>query len=375
MENLILNKKYYYSWWKNIDKTIFSIIVLLFVVGLFFSLVSTSLVASNKLNTNDFSFFFKHSIFIFLGLLIIFFISSIDIKKLYKFSVFMFFLSIFFLILVPLIGVEVKGSKRWLDFILVPRFQPVELIKPFYIVMISMILSNNFNLNINYKYFVSLLIAIFIASLLMIQPDIGQTLLILSSWAILIFTSGVNIYIFSIFILLSFSSLLYVVMFVPKFAYIQKRIFSFFNSETGTHNFQSDKAIESISSGGFFGKGLGEGTLKNRVPEAHTDYIVSVISEEYGVISIILIIILFLVYIYCVFKKISFEEDEKIKLILTGCISLILIQALVHIGVNIRLFPTTGMTLPYLSYGGSSIISISFLSGIILNLTKRRVIR
>ena len=114
----------------------------------------------------------------------------------------------------------------------------------------------------------------------MIQPDIGQTLLILSSWAILIFTSGVNIYIFSIFILLSFSSLLYVVMFVPKFAYIQKRIFSFFNSETGTHNFQSDKAIESISSGGFFGKGLGEGTLKNRVPEAHTDYIVSVISAS-----------------------------------------------------------------------------------------------
>ena len=157
--------------------------------------------------------------------------------------------------------------------------------------------------------------------------------------------------------------------------YIKMRIISFFNSETGTHNFQSDKAIESISSGGFFGKGLGEGTLKNRVPEAHTDYIVSVISEEYGVISIILIIILFLIYIYCVFKKISFEEDDKIKLILTGCISLILIQALVHIGVNIRLFPTTGMTLPYLSYGGSSIISISFLSGIILNLTKRRVNR
>jgi len=165
MENLILNKKYYYSWWKNIDKTIFSIIILLFVVGLFFSLVSTSLVASNKLNTNDFSFFFKHSTFIFLGLVIIFFISSIEIKKLYKFSVFMFFLSIFFLILVPLIGVEVKGSKRWLDFILVPRFQPVELIKPFYIVITSMILSNNFNLNINYKYFISLFIAHFYCSL------------------------------------------------------------------------------------------------------------------------------------------------------------------------------------------------------------------
>ena len=151
------------------------------------------------------------------------------------------------------------------------------------------------------------------------------------------------------------------------------RILSFFNSETGTHNFQSDKAIESISSGGFFGKGLGEGVLKNRVPEAHTDYIVSVISEEFGVLSIIFILFIFLIFIYFVFKKIRFEDDIKIKLILTGCISLILFQALIHIGVNIRLFPTTGMTLPYLSYGGSSIISVSLLSGIILNLTKRRI--
>ena len=113
--------------------------------------------------------------------------------------------------------------------------------------------------------------------------------------------------------------------------------------------------------------------LKNRVPEAHTDYIVSVISEEFGVLSIIFILFIFIIFIYFVFKKIRFEDDVKIKLILTGCISLILFQALIHIGVNIRLFPTTGMTLPYLSYGGSSIISVSLLSGIILNLTKRRI--
>ena len=126
-------------------------------------------------------------------------------------------------------------------------------------------------------------------------------------------------------------------------------------------------------SGGFFGKGLGEGTLKNRVPEAHTDYIISVISEEFGVISIILILFIFLSFIFLVFKKIDIENNNKIKLILTGCITLILMQAMIHIGVNIRLFPTTGMTLPYLSYGGSSIVSVSILSGIILNLTKRKL--
>ena len=373
MVSLSSIKKHYYSWWKNLDKPIFSIIIILFVTGLFFSLVSTSLVASNKLNTNDFSFFFKHSIFIILGLSIILFLSSIDKNKLYQFSILMFCISMVLLILVPVIGVEVKGSKRWLDFILLPRFQPVELLKPFFVVIVSLILCSKYQLNLSIKYLISLLVALSVSLLLVIQPDIGQTLLISSCWAILVFVSGINIYFFLIFALFSVLSFLYLVVFVPKFTYIKMRILSFFNSETGTHNFQSDKAIESISSGGFFGKGLGEGVLKNRVPEAHTDYIVSVISEEFGVLSIIFILFIFLIFIYFVFKKIRFEDDVKIKLILTGCISLILFQALIHIGVNIRLFPTTGMTLPYLSYGGSSIISVSLLSGIILNLTKRRI--
>lgn len=373
MVSLSSIKKHYYNWWKNLDKPIFSIIIILFVTGLFFSLVSTSLVASNKLNTNDFAFFFKHSVFIILGLSIILFLSSIDKNKLYQFSIFMFCISMVLLILVPVIGVEVKGSKRWLDFILLPRFQPVELLKPFFVVIVSLILCSKYQINLSIKYLISLLVALSVSMLLVIQPDIGQTLLISSCWAILVFVSGINIYFFLIFALLSVLSFLYLVVFVPKFTYIKMRIISFFNSETGTHNFQSDKAIESISSGGFFGKGLGEGILKNRVPEAHTDYIVSVISEEFGVLSIIFILFIFIVFIYFVFKKIRFEDDVKIKLILTGCISLILFQALIHIGVNIRLFPTTGMTLPYLSYGGSSIISVSLLSGIILNLTKRRI--
>ena len=109
------------------------------------------------------------------------------------------------------------------------------------------------------------------------------------------------------------------------------------------------------------------------VPEAHTDYIISVISEEFGVIAIMLILILFLTFIFSVLKKVNKEQNDTVKLILVGSVSLILLQAMIHIGVNIRLFPTTGMTLPFLSYGGSSIISVSILSGIILNLTKRKV--
>mgnify|MGYP001284725269 FL=1 len=363
----------YYEWWKNVDKFIFSLIILLFLTGLFFSLVSTSLIVSDKLETNDYSFFFKHLIFIFLGIMVIFFLSSINQNKLIKFSIIIFFISLIFLILVPIIGIEVKGSKRWIDLYLLPRFQPIELVKPFLIIFISVILSSQKYTNIYIKYLFSFLITLVVALLLTAQPDIGQTLLVFFSWSILIFTSGISIIFLMILFLSLFFVFSYLIFFVSKFAYIKNRLLSFLDKETGTHNFQSDKAIDSIVNGGFFGKGIGEGTLKSRVPEAHTDYIISVISEEFGVIAIILILLLFLILIYSVFKKVNSESEEKIKLILVGCTSLILMQAMIHIGVNIRLFPTTGMTLPFISYGGSSIISISILSGIILNLTKRKI--
>ena len=147
------------------------------------------------------------------------------------------------------------------------------------------------------------------------QPDIGQTLLVVFSWAVLIFTSGINIFFlfgFSLFVLSS--SNLFDYLCALSLIIFKVESFLFLIEMTGTHNFQSDKAIESITSGGFFGKGIGEGTLKNRVPEAHTDYIISVISEEFGVVAIILILLLFLVLIYMVFKKINFEKSEKDKI-------------------------------------------------------------
>ena len=363
----------YYEWWKNIDKFIFSLIILLFVTGLFFSLLSTSLLVSDKLDTNDYAFFFKHLSFVFLGLVIIFMLSSINEEKLFKISPVIFIISLVFLFLVPIIGIEVNSAQRWIDLYLLPRFQPIELVKPFLIILISLILSSEKYTNIYLKYFLSFLITLIIVLFLAIQPDIGQTLLVLFIWSVLIFISGINV-IFLVASGLIFSiSFYFFINYVSKFAYIKNRILSFFNAETGTHNAQSEKAIDSISSGGYFGKGIGEGTLKNRVPEAHTDYIISVISEEFGVLAIILILLMFLIFVYSVFKKVYLVNEERIKLVLVGCISLILVQAMIHIGVNIRLFPTTGMTLPFISYGGSSIISISILSGIILNLTKRKI--
>ena len=373
MKNISSLDLIYYNWWKNIDKTIFLLIIFLFSLGLFFSLVSTSLIASDRLDTNNYFFFFKHLAYIFIGLITLVFFSSLSEKNLFRISIYLFFITLFFLFLVPIFGTEVKGSKRWLNLFFLPQFQPIELLKPFIIIFVATILCSEKNYNIYIKYLLTIIAIIPTGLLLIMQPDIGQTLLVFLSWAILVFVSGINLLFILLFISFTILTLLYVVFFIPKFIYIKSRILSFFNPDGGTHNFQSDKAIEAISSGGFFGKGIGEGTLKTRVPEAHTDYIVSVISEEFGVIAIILLLILFLFFVYSVFKKIYLEKSEKIKLVLTGAISLIIFQALIHLGVNIRLFPTTGMTLPFLSYGGSSIVGVSILSGIILNLTKRKI--
>ncbi len=373
MLNYNLIYKFYYEWWKNIDKKIFILVVLLFSLGLFFSLASTSLIASDKLDTNNYFFFFKHLIFISIGMIILIVFSSLSEKNLFKFSMYLFFLSLFLLFLVPILGAEAKGSRRWLNLFFLPRFQPIELVKPFIIIFITTILCSEKNFNIYFKYLLTFIAIIPVCLLLMMQPDIGQTLLIFLTWSVLVFISGVSLPIILGVISFSLLSLAYMVFFITKFAYIKSRIQSFFNPIDGTHTFQPNKAIDAISSGGFFGKGIGEGTLKNKVPEAHTDYIISVVSEEFGVVTIILLLVLFLFFIYTVFNKIYLEKNEKNKLVLAGSVSLIIFQALIHLGVNIRLLPTTGMTLPFLSYGGSSIVGVSILSGIILNLTKRKI--
>ena len=369
-----LNKLFnlYYGWWKNIDKFILFLILFLFSLGLFFSLVSTSIIASDKLNTNTYYFFIKHLLFFILGVFILITFSAIDKSRLFQISKYLFIIFFIFLALVPFIGIEVKGSMRWIDLPLIPRFQPIEILKPFLIIIISNVFTLNNQRHLYFKYLFSFLIIFPVILFLISQPDLGQTILIVLTWFSLIFVSGINLLYFFGFFILTFSILFYLILYVSKFEYIKNRLFTFIDPNSG-NNYQSERASEAISNGGFFGQGIGEGTLNLKVPEAHTDYIISVISEEFGVIIVLAIMIIFLILSYNILKKINNENDDKVKLILVGITSIILFQTFIHIGVNIRLLPTTGMTLPFLSYGGSSIISASILSGIILNLTKRKI--
>ena len=258
-----------------------------------------------------------------------------------------------------------------MDLPILPRFQPIEILKPFFIIIVSSVLSLS-NKKLYFKYFFSAIILIPVLLILISQPDIGQTLLITTIWLALIFVSGINIFLFFSFIITAGITVSYLIIFVPKFEYIKFRLISFLDSSTG-NNYQAEKASDAIINGGIFGKGIGEGTLNSRVPEAHTDYIVSIISEEFGAIIVIGIMIIYLVLSYKVIQKIKVTKDHNIKLILIGSISIILVQSFIHVGVNVQLLPTTGMTLPFLSYGGSSIVGTSIISGVILNLTKRKI--
>ena len=153
MLNNNLIYRFYYDWWKNIDKSIFLLIIFFFSLGLFFSLASTSLIASDKLDTNSYFFFFKHFIYICLGVIILIFFSLLSKKILFQISIILFFVTLFFLFLVPIIGTEVNGSKRWLNLFFLPRFQPIELVKPFTIILLASILSSEKDYYIYYKYF------------------------------------------------------------------------------------------------------------------------------------------------------------------------------------------------------------------------------
>jgi cell division protein FtsW len=180
----------------------------------------------------------------------------------------------------------------------------------------------------------------------------------------MIFASGFNMILLSILGLAILSFIALLIFFFPeKFGYVFLRIKIFFDPKVGD-NFQSQIALDAIKQGGLSGQGMGEGILKDKVPEAHTDYIIAVISEEFGAIFVLFIG-------YKVLNKVFSEQDEFLKLTLLGLVSLLMIQTIIHIGVNTRLLPTTGMTLPFLSYGGSSLIGSSIMAGIILNFTRK----
>jgi cell division protein FtsW len=360
------------NYWRNIDKKILLSFLLLFFLGLFFSFSSTSSLAGERLNKDYYFFFMKHLSFTILALVIMISLSALNTKLLKKLVLPLFLISLVFLVLVPIIGVEVKGAKRWLDLYFF-RLQPIEILKPFFILMTVRILTLDKFKNSQMKYFLSFLLLCLIIILLVGQPDLGQSILLMGSWVFIVFISGVSISFLVAFFSIFAISLISLIFLLPdKFGYIINRLTTFFDPNQGD-KFQTSSALDAIKLGGLTGQGMGEGILKDSVPEAHTDYVIAIISEEYGSIISIMIILIFLYISFRIIKNCFNQEDQFIKISLCGLATLLIFQTFIHAAVNTNLIPTTGMTLPFLSYGGSSLIGSAILAGIILNYTKNKV--
>ena len=359
------------NYWRSIDKKILLSFFILFFLGLFFSFSSTSSLAGERLNKDYYFFFTKHLIFTFISISIMIFISIIKTEIFIKLIIPLFIIAFLFLALVPIIGIEVKGAKRWIDFYFF-RLQPIEILKPFFILMAVKILTFERFKNSQIKYLLSFILLCCVIILLIDQPDLGQSILITFSWVATVFISGVSLIYILIFFLIFLTSISFLLLFLTeKFTYVINRLIVFFDPSQGDQ-FQSSSALDAIKLGGLTGQGMGEGILKESVPEAHTDYVIAVISEEYGSLVSILILTIFLYISFRIIKN-SFNQDSQfLKISLSGLATLLIFQMFIHAGVNTNLLPATGMTLPFLSYGGSSLIGSAILAGLVLNFTKNK---
>ena len=360
-----MNKvKFLQKWFFDIDKfTLFFAFFLIFI-GTLMSL-SIDPAISNRIHISKYHFTKNYIFFSNVGLFAMLFCSMMSKKAILNCSCIGYIICIFLLLVILLTGYQIKGAKRWLNLGFF-ALQPSELIKPFFIIVNAHLLSVSKNNKIIPLF--AIINFGFLSFFFISQPDFGTTILYGFIWVIQIFlgNSSINILIYSIIPLCIVVAILGF-FFFPHF---HNRIINYIFFRSGTENYQTKKAIESIYNGGYFGTGLAEGKVKYQLPDSHTDYIFSVICEEFGVIFAIIIITMIIFFVYHHLSSNYRNMKYEIRVIY-GLVLSFAMQCFIHIGVNINILPSKGITLPFISYGGSSIISNSIIFGFLLAFTRK----
>ena len=339
------------TFWNSIDRLNF---ILIFILGLLGVLLSFTV-------NQNFIFINRHTVFFILGILIILFLSQQNNKNIRRIALFGFITLIILLLSLYFFEYEVKGSKRWLR-ILSFSFQPSEVVKPFFIILTSWGISQSIK---GKKYFLLLTFVSFLALifLVLLQPDLGMTILIASTFFCQLFIAGLPmmLVLYGLVLILSLSVLCYFFL-----DHVKNRIDSFLgNADT----YQIDLSLSAFKSGGIFGKGPGQGDLKEKIPDANTDFIFAVAGEELGLIFCLIILIIILsIVIKTLLKVLRIDNPYKI-IAISGLICSFGLQSLINIFSALGMIPTKGMTLPFVSYGGSSMLATSILFGFLLSLT------
>ena len=363
MQNEQLNI-FFYNWWRSIDRKIFITTIILIFIGCLISFGATPSIAI-KYGLEPYYFVKKHLIFTPVAFFFIFFTSLFSKVGIKRFFLFIFLISVFFIFYSFFIGIESKGSIRWVYFFGY-SFQPSEFLKVSFIIICAWIFSSKNQLKVINNQIFSFILYLFVSGLILYQPDFSMFIIISSVYFGQLFINGLK-WKWVIACSFFFSFVFFVTYFL--LSNVKIRIDNFFDPSTGD-NYQISKSLQAIKEGGLFGKGPGMGTVKDNLPDAHTDFIFSVIAEEFGLISCLFVIIFFIYLIFKIYKRVKNEKYLFVILSVSGLVIQLGSQIFVNIGSTIGLIPTTGTTLPFISYGGSSMISTALNIGVILALTR-----
>lgn len=354
------------NWWWTIDRPILAACLMLMGLGIMLSFAASPTVASKIGIADSFYFVRWHIIFSFPALFTMIFVSFFTPRNIRRFCALLLLVTLVLLVATLLFGAEVKGSRRWIS-VLGVSVQASEFMKPAFVVMSAWLFSDQTRKNGIPGFLLAIILYGTCACLLVLEPDIGQTMLISATWGGLFFLAGVPIFIIILFIGLAIVGGFGAYLFVH---HVQERVNGFLTGEGDT--FQVDVGREAILHGGWFGQGPGEGTVKRIVPDSHTDFVFSVAAEEYGIVLCLLIVALFAFIVIRSMKIAMNERDSFTRFAIAGMAILFGCQSMINMAVNLHLMPPKGMTLPFISYGGSSMVAIAISMGILLSLTRRR---
>lgn len=360
-----LDKSPVATWWWTIDRWFLAAFLSLMGLGIVLSFAASPAVAE-RIGLDSFHFATRQIIFTIPALGVMLAVSFLESRQIRRMALVMLCITLFLMVAVLYVGVEVKGARRWVSLAGL-SIQPSEFLKPAFVIICAWLFAEHKRQpDIPGNLFAMLLLALVI-SLLVAQPDFGQTMLVLGTWGVMFFMAGLP---WLWIIALGAAGIGGVFAAYTVFPHVAGRIDRFMTGEGDT--FQVDMGREALINGGWFGVGPGEGTVKRVIPDSHADFVFSVAGEEFGLIMCFFIMSIFAFIVLRGLNTALKEQDDFTRYAVGGLVTVFGLQSVINMAVNLQLMPAKGMTLPFISYGGSSQIAIAISMGMVLALTRKR---
>ena len=353
------------DWWWTVDRTALGVALLLLLLGFVFSFAASPPVAE-RIGLDSLHFVVRHAVYAPLAAALRVGLSFLTPRRVRRSAAVLLLACLAMMVLVLFVGEEIKGSRRWL-FVAGMSIQPSEFMKPAFIVISAWLFAEGGRRPEVPGRMLAIVLFIIAATLLLAEPDLGQTILLFAVWGALFFLAGMS----SLLLLglggVGVGGLLCAYYLLP---HVTERINRFLDPESGD-NFQITTALQSFARGGWSGAGPGEGMMKRILPDSHTDFVFAVVGEEFGILLCLMIVTLFAVLVLRGLYQASRRQSAFERIAIAGLAVQIGLQAFINIGVNLHLLPTKGMTLPFISYGGSALLSAAASMGFLLALSRR----